>query len=83
MSEGDARTPSPLYVIDNPVGRSKYQERDVPSLRTPEPKKTPINWDGEKRPTVAIIVIDAAKKRVAYIFGVFGVQNCNNSLVTA
>jgi hypothetical protein len=64
-------------VIDSPVD-SELKERKVHPSRNPDPEKTPTEWDGEKRQTVAIIVIDAVKNRSVYDPKPFSAQISND-----
>jgi hypothetical protein len=69
--------------IDSPTGSEK-QGRDAPSFSNPDTEIGPMKWDGEKRQTVAIIiVIDACKKRSEYEPAAFRAHINDNGFVTA
>ena len=66
------------YAIDCLVCRCERQGREVDSCRVPTPAEiSPTRWDGEKRQTVAIIVIDEWKKKPAYKANI---ESCRNQL---
>ena len=66
-SKSGTRPSAPSMLLKEPVAVFKRKAGDVACVESPGPIEiSPTKWDGKNRESVAIIVIDAGKKNLAY-----------------